>query len=663
MAKDVDIRKDWDEAYNIAASGWGDWLEEAEKDYRCYLGDQWDEKDKAYLTAQGRAHYVFNRVRRTVKLLTGYQRKTRLSMKVSPVGKEDDPVADQMSGIIMQLMTRCNGYNVMSDAYEMGPVITGMNLVEVYLNNDQNLCLNRLPYNKILLDPTINKRDLSDCDFILRRELLPKEQVKMLLRGTKDKVIELLPDARTDNKYPYIPWGFRKHGEKLITYDEFWEKRSTKVKMILNLQTGEQIEWPGSAKDLREYMAYNPMVDAIDRWVDKIKLHILVGGEYVMSSEDPMRLGMYPFVPLIGFWHPEVDDEKLKLQGVVRSLRDPQASYNRRISQMIDIIEGQIASGYKAKEDSLVDKESLYQTGQNKQLWMKKTAQMTDVEKIPPPDIPQGLFALNEMLDNLMTEIPGINNELFGTEEKQIPGVLSKLRQGAALTTLQDLWDNYRQSKRMLGKVLIKAAQQMYDAEKVKRIINKPVLPEFYLEDLAEYDVVVQEGLLTDSQRQMYYEEIKQMYQMTQSQQGSPIPVKAILDAAPIQMKDELLKQVGEQEKSQAEAAQKQQEQQAVLNQWQQAQIVKDIAKAEESLAQATENRTSAAYDRAKTAAEIMKMVQDGDLAKAQLMLQAAQMAEPPPEKPQPKQTPQQGAQQPQQRRPQAPQPQQGAQV
>jgi hypothetical protein len=628
--KDNGLKKEWQEMYDLAAGSWGDWLEEADADFKAYLGDQWNAGEKNWLTQQKRAHYVFNRIRRTVKLLTGYQRKTRLSMKIMPVGKEDQEVADAMSNILMHTMTKADGYNVMSDAYESGPIITGMNFVEVYTDNRGTLRLARQAYNKMLPDPTMTKRDLSDCDFILRREMLSKGQIKMLLRGMKDRDIDNLPDARTDNKFPYLPWGFRKYGEKLVNYDEYWKQETKRVKMLLHLQTGERMEWPGTDRELREYLAYNPMLDSIDQWVDKITLHILVGGEYMMTVEDPMRLGMYPFIGLFGFWHPEVDDDKLKLQGVVRSLRDPQSSYNRRISQMIDIIESQIASGWEANENSVVDPEDLYQTGQGQVIWKKENAPPDALKKIPPPDIPQGLFALNQMLDNLMVEIPGINEELFGTEEKQIPGVLSKLRQGAALTTLQDLWDNYRQSKRLLGRVLIKAVQQQYEADKVTRMTSKPVPPAFYERDLSDYDIMVQEGLLTDNQRQMYYEELKQMYQMTAGPQGSPIPVSSLLEAAPIQMKEELKKAVDEGQRQQQQAQQKQQEQEETLKQWQQAQIANNIAKSKERMTQADENRTSAAYDRARTAAEIQKMGDDQILDRVKLIIEAAKALEPP---------------------------------
>ena len=84
MATDRDIKKDRDTAYHEASGHWGQFLAEAKKDLECHLGKQWDASDESYLKGQGREALVFNKVRRVNKLLTGYQRKNRLSLKIEP---------------------------------------------------------------------------------------------------------------------------------------------------------------------------------------------------------------------------------------------------------------------------------------------------------------------------------------------------------------------------------------------------------------------------------------------------------------------------------------------------------------------------------------------------------------------------------------------------
>jgi hypothetical protein len=608
MATDSDIKKDFDEAYNQANAGWCDYLKEAEQDFKFMCNDQWNSVEKQYLAAQRRNALVFNRIRRVVKIISGYQRKNRLAYKIDAVGMEDDRAASQITGVLMDVMRVGNGYNVMSDAFECGPCITGLNVVEPFVDRNGDIKFKRIPYNKCLLDPTFSERDLSDCGYVIRREYVSRDEAKMLVPGHDAEIDDL--QVGRDEKFPYLTVANKRFAERLLSYDEFWRKTTKKIKVLLDRTTGQEQVWHGGQKALDYVLTKYPMVTAIDRWVDSVNLEIFIQGVQFYSGPDPFGLDEYRFVPLLGFWYPEVESDKLKLQGVVRSIRDPQVEFNKRLSQEIDIIESQINSGYDAIEGAVVNPESLYQSGQGKVTWVKRDGNpvgLDAIRKKQPVDIPQGLFMLNQTIDNLLTEIPGINEELFGTEEKDIAGVLSKMRQGGALTILQDLFDHYRFSKRLLGKKVINLIQKHYHPQKVMRIINEQPIREFYDPDLSRYDLSVQEGLLTDSQRQMYYEELKALQQA-----GAPIPFTAIVEAAPIQLKEHLKKHIAMAEQAQMQASQGEQQMTQITQQLMQSQIAENLAQAQERRAEIQQNIATAGLNRAKTAAEIQKMQLDG---------------------------------------------------
>ena len=608
MATDKDIKKDFEEAYSQANAGWGDYIKEAKQDFDFMCNEQWNSTEKQYLANQRRNALVFNRIRRVVKIITGYQRKNRLAFKIDPVGMEDDRAASQLTGVLMDVMRVGNGYNVMSDAFECGPCITGLNFVEPYIDRRGDIRYKRLPYNKCLPDPTFSERDLSDCGYFIRREYVSKDEAKMLVPGHDTDIDNL--QAGRDEKFPNMTIANKRFAEHLLSYDEFWRKTTKRTKVLIDKATGQEQVWQGGQKALEYVLTQYPMVTAIDRWVESVNLEIFIQGVQFYTGPDPFGLDEYRFVPLIGFWYPEVESDKLKLQGIIRSIRDPQVEFNKRISQEIDIIESQINTGYDALENSVVNPESLYQSGQGKVTWVKNegnAAGLDAIRKKQTVDIPQGLFQLNQTIDKLLTEIPGINDELFGTEEKDIAGVLSKMRQGGALTILQDLFDNYRFSKKLLGKKTIKLIQKNYHPQKVMRIINEQPVQEFYDPDLSRYDVSVQEGLLTDSQRQMYYEELKALQQA-----GAPIPFTAIVEAAPIQLKEHLKKHIQMAEKAQQQASQGEQQMNQLTQQLMQSQIAENLAQAQERRAEIQQNIATAGLNRAKTAAEIQKMKLDG---------------------------------------------------
>ncbi len=177
--------EEYNEVYQDTYRMWSGWQGEAETDLKYYLGDQWTSTEKAYLRDQNRYIETFNKIRRVVKLLTGYQRRNRLSMKVGPVEGSDDETASQLSETVQYVMQYMDGYNIMSQAFEQGPIKTGLSLVDPYIDftddpADGDMKLGFVPYNRFLLDPGFTRRDFSDCAYILRREVLHKDAAKSL---------------------------------------------------------------------------------------------------------------------------------------------------------------------------------------------------------------------------------------------------------------------------------------------------------------------------------------------------------------------------------------------------------------------------------------------------------------------------------------------------
>jgi len=150
---------------------------------------------------------------------------------------------------------------------------------------------------------------------------------------------------------------------------------------------------------------------------------------------------------------------------------------------------------------------------------------------------------------------------------------------------------------------LAKFIQKNYNKNKVARILNEQPVPQFYTEDLSRYDLVPQEGLLTETQQQMFYIELRQA-----KAEGAPITWTMIFENAPMQMKDKLLKMMKEEEQRQQQAQQEQLKEKQLLDQMRMAKIDADLGRGAERRAQEEENRAGAALSRIKTAKEIEEM-------------------------------------------------------
>lgn len=637
-----EVEKEFNQAHDEAYRYWSTWLLEAQRDIKFFLSDQWSTQDKEYLDSQNRNALVFNKVHRIIKMLTGRQRRDRLSLKVDPIESSDERTASQLTAVLLWVLQYCNGYNVISDSFEGGSLQSGINLINIWRDRSEDpisgdLRLTRIPYNKFLLDPSFTERDLSDCKYLLRREWLSKESVQALLPNRAGAIKKMNP-VGIDGKFSFFTPPKDIRGEDLMTYDEFWVKIYKNVKVIVDPKTLRQREWKASNAEMKRYLdtlnpqtgnKYGSEVRVVNKVAHKVEQRVLVNGHCMYKGNDDLGIDDYPYVPVIGHWTPEYEKVAWKLKGVVRDLRDPQEELNKRHSKVLDMLDGVIANGLYAEEETFVKQQSAYQTGQGRVLWLKKGA-LTEqkVKEIPPPQIPEGLFRALENMDKAIEEIPGGNAELFGTPETKadIAGMLAKMRVGQGLTIFQDLFDNLAFSQKILGSKLVKAIQKCYTPEKIMRILgpDEKVSEEFFNRDFGKYDAVPVEGLLSDTQKQMSF---MQLYLLKQL--GLPIPDKSLIDAVNVENKDKLIQTMEEQAKQQQKTVKSQEEMDQLVKAMTIAQTKSSIASVDAKTARAKEDIVDAELDRIK----MLKEAQDINLDRVQQTLELIKMIEEPVEK------------------------------
>jgi len=137
--------------------------------------------------------------------------------------------------------------------------------------------------------------------------------------------------------------------------------------------------------------------------------------------------------------------------------------------------------------------------------------------------------------------------------------------------------------------------QKNFSADKVFQIVDEQPTREFYNKKFGKYDCTPTEGVLSDSQRQLYYAELRAM-----KGEGAPIPWSAIFDAAPLQWKNKLMQFIEAQDKTAQEQAAFQKQMDQLTAMLVQAKTMSDIEGARTKSSQAIENRSNAMLDRIK---------------------------------------------------------------
>jgi hypothetical protein len=635
---------------------WGVWYAEAYRDLRAYAGDNWTNKEKSKLEKQNRMVLELNKIRRVVNLYSGYERENRTATVCAPVESSESDTADQFSDILYYVYDKANSDYIISEAFEHS-LKTGLSIVGIYMDYSKDKVNGDIkmywkPFNALMFDPYFTKRDLSDCDQVSSRDLLSKENIKAMLPWIDPAVIDMLPTGIRDNKYQYLGI-YRQYNstyiaKNLCTYDQYWKRVHVEQKYLVDMETGVTEEWFGTKeeeKQLKEDLKQSPRVQLIYSHKRSVELNIIVSGQLLYSGPDPTGLDNYPFVPILLYHEPLIDTFELKIQGIVRSVRDAQRQYNRRHSQIIDIMESIINTGWITKNGAVVDPAMLMQSGQGKQIVVNEGYDVqTDVREVSPPNIPPGYLQYQDIIDKNIMEIPGASDELLGLSsvgDSQVSGKLAEVRASNGLKGNRGIFDNLEQSKKYLGKLVIECVQKQYSYGKIQRILGYEPTEEFFSGQFEEYDCAIKQAVKTSTQREAYYYQLLQLVAL-----GAPIPWDKILEVAPLQGSTKLHEILAEQAKQAQEAAAKEQEasevqkmldmasinQSTALAEERRARVLADIGLAKERESEVVQNHAKAFLDNAKTIAQIediprKRMTEVLQLA-ADMRLQEQQQAE-----------------------------------
>ncbi len=551
---------------------------QANLDLNYYAGDQsvWNNYygPNAYMRQK---QYIFNLIKKYVETPGGHQRNTRKSTIAIPVGNSDQHTADQFSKMISFIERDTDFQSILSDAFTYGSLITGLNFIAPYLDYTEDpvngdIKFERIPATSVYIDPYWTKMDLSDCNFILRRQYFTPTQVSALLPEYRKEIMAMKGGLSRDGKFQYVPQNFNFDMSNLLTYDEVDFLAMRERKTILDVETGDSKEWYGPEDELRWILSQSEgRLKYQEDSIPTVKQGILVNGHPYYDGENLMGVDYHRYTPLVGHYSPELPNFEWRCTGIVRPLRDPQFLFNRRQVISLDILESVGTSGYFATEGSVIDPESLYKTGQGIVIWRKKGSSPDDVQKIPPQDLSPAISKMTEDMAGLLEQISGQPKEAFGMAEDDIPGVLAIQRQGAGAVGLKRLFDNCDLAQQIIWRKTLPIIQKHYTPSKIQRIIQEEPSQEFNSQTFGRYDVVIEEGIYSTTQKQ---QQAVQLMQMRQA--GMNIPEEFIIKQIPLQNKEELIEAM-----QQAAQAQQQQQQQLAQVQMEEQKATIEMANAQ----------------------------------------------------------------------------------
>lgn len=652
---DNEIRGEFQENYKYANDYWAPFIKDAQVYTLAASGYTWSDDERKMLIKEGREPLELNIIRRPLQFFSGYLRDNINEIIYSPVEGSDQKTADQFTKLSYYIWDKGQGFPIFLDAcdeaFKSGISLCGiqMDYSKDFINGDIKFF--KRTYNSFFIDPTFESIDLSDAAFVITRDLVAKQSIRQLVPDVSQEFVDNLSMGYRDDKFMQYHPQFTtfSRNRNLIAYDQYYKRiikrreflvdlDSSYYRDITDLSRDEKNKLKIGMKRLRDMRENSELYD-IDpsqvpnveiRSVDRpfVELHVLLNGQCVYSGDDKTGINQtYPFAPIICYMEPSIWMPSQRIQGISSCNWSAQRQFNKRHMKIVDMMDSDIATGFKYLIGSVPDVSDLQQSGQGK------------IIGVDPENAPQGLDSVQQLqgggtnpaliqyqqvLDQLTLTLSNVNESSLGIDEKgntQVSGRLAQVRIAQGLRGNRKILDNVETSQQVLGSLILKCIQNNYPVGKVERILGETPTDQFYEQEFEQYDAVVKEGVRSKSQKDAYYYELVNLKRdgivdVPQAEIIRALSMSGLSDLEEaIAKQDEMLAKqqakVDQQEQMALELANSQKIANLSLSKEREARMIADIGLAEERHSEAASNMADAVLARAKAIVEISSLHED----------------------------------------------------
>ena len=376
-----------------------------------------------------------------------------------------------------------------------------------------------------------------------------------------------------------MPQQYNIRRKGFLAYDEYWYLTDRLATFIVDPETYESTEVEFDKEEMGMLKAKYPHVVIVKEKVPTVHLAIIVNNTCFYDGPNPLGIDFYPFTPFVGYHDLANNNYSFRYQGMIRNIRDSQYLLNYRTQLEMDLLAAQF-SGVDIEEDALIDDGDAFKSGPGKVRFFKK-GRLNSINDKPGANINPANFEVTQRLKQNIQSDAGVTPELLGQAADSDVGITEQLRQGAALTTLQEIFDNLDLSQRNAGRLHWAIIQHNYTLGKIRRMIDEEPTNEFRDKSFQKYDAVVTNAPLTATTKQLGF-----MQLLGLQERGINIPVSYLFEQVVVQDKDKLIASIQKEQQAaqqqQQQMAELQMENQRIVNESLQSKAISDRALAEE---------------------------------------------------------------------------------
>ena len=537
--------------------------------------------------------YYFNLVQQPVNMLTGYQRQHRKSIVYQAADDSDPQTTDQYTKLISNVSRSEGVYEAYSKSCELS-LIAGLNLMQPYLDytgddpSQGTLKVKIWEYNSFIVDPYFRQPDMSDANYFWAQEYIVKGEAEARFPEKISQVRPMSSNAGRYGSFYFLPENQNMADNDLYVLSYIWYKSRKMKKRLYSPKRKQFFDFGGGEPNLEQILSQIDDLEAVSVMTPCWKVCVVLNDQLMHQGDNPLWDGpQCPVIPTFWNYDPHINHWDLRSRSLIYSMRSPQFLFNYKVIQNNDIAAATINSGWKRKVGAVANEDNLKKAGQGWDIIINQGFELTDCEKIIPSAVPESDLALAQQMADLCFKTSGIDMENWsGQDDKQSSSLTLLLKQAANLMVFQKYFDQWDMSLKLLGERMLLIAISNWNAEKVEMMIGEQPTELFHSKIFAKYHTVVEEGLLTPTQKNL---QAQQMLDINTTFGREVIPPSMIIKDMNIQGKSEIMQYLQQQEE---QASAVQQEAQNIQHAFEEAKLKELTTKALANIARAREDHS-----------------------------------------------------------------------
>lgn len=466
---------------------------------------QWGDEDAAKLAGRGQAPLVYNKVQPAVKWITGTEKRTKFDFKVFPRKKGAVDEAENKTKLLKYISDVNKSAFTRSRSFE-GAVKSGLGWLECGIRGDptQELIYDRAEsWRNMIYDSQGIEWDASDWRYMYRWKWVDLDIAQALFPKRKHALKsvavfsdfadaqeneewylgQILQERSADgsvlNRRTFIDTSTSLFNRRArVRLYEAWYRRpmtmrywhapgtkhhNTEIDRVhphhiaLYQQMQGQEDGGESTRD--------GAISIYDRLGMQMWCAVFVRGALCQNMRSPYKHNDFPFTPVWG--NRRARDNAP--YGMIRVMRDPQESYNKRMSKALFAMS---TRRIIADEGAVEDPDELREEAARPDaiIFKKKNH---DLEMTTELDIADAHVKYAEMDAQAIQDQGGVTDELLAKSSQAVSGVAIEHRQDQGTVVTTDFFDNLRLAAQLHGQKILSLASQFYTEEKEIRIIGQ----------------------------------------------------------------------------------------------------------------------------------------------------------------------------------------------